>query len=72
MIECDGPIHEANENWQHDQARSAYMAGYGLRVMRFTNEEVLNHIEAVLRKVAEFLVGTNVDVPSEIQKLNSP
>src|SRR5687768_11550895 len=33
VIECDGPIHETNENWQHDQARSAYMAGYGLRVM---------------------------------------
>lgn len=45
MIECDGPIHETNEDWQHDQARSAYMVGYGLRVLRFTNEEVLNNTE---------------------------
>lgn len=71
VIECDGPIHETNENWQHDQARSAYMVGYGLRVLRFTNNEVLNNTETVLRKVAQFLVGTNIDAPSKKQKPNS-
>ena len=67
VIECDGPIHETNENWQHDQARSAYMVGYGLRVLRFTNEEVLNNTEAVLRKIAEFL-SSNLDASSKNKK----
>ncbi len=56
VIECDGVIHETNENWQHDQARDAYMVGQGLRVLRFTNHEVLNNTEEVLDKIAEFLV----------------
>ena len=56
VIECDGSIHETNENWQHDQARDAYMVGQGLRVLRFKNEEVLNNTVDVLRKIAECLV----------------
>ena len=68
VIECDGSIHETNENWQHDQARDAYMAGYGLRVFRFTNEEVLNNTEVVLRKIAEFLVDSNGDASTKNQE----
>lgn len=56
VLECDGSVHETNENWRHDQARDAYMVGQGLRVLRFTNEEVLNNTDEVLRKIAEFLV----------------
>ena len=56
VIECDGSIHQTNENWQHDQARDVYMVGQGLRVLRFTNEEVLNDLDEVLRRIAEFLV----------------
>ena len=48
------------------------MVANGLGVLRFTNEEVLNNTEAVLRRAAEFLVGANVDAPSNEQKLNSP
>ena len=57
VIECDGCIHEINENWQHDQARDAYMTGQGLRVLRFTNEEVLHDTEEVLKEIAKFLVN---------------
>ena len=55
VIECDGSIHNNNENWQHDQARDAYMIGQGLRVLRFTSQEVLNDTEVVLREIAKFL-----------------
>ena len=61
VIECDGSIHETNENWQHDQARTPYMVGYGLKVLRFTNEEVLNNTVSVIRKIAEFPVNASVD-----------
>jgi very-short-patch-repair endonuclease len=56
VIECDGSIHETNENWQHDQLRDAYMVGQGLRVLRFKNEDVLNNTVEVLRKIANCLV----------------
>ena len=56
VIECDGSIHETNENWQHDQVRDTYMVGQGLRVLRFKNEDVLNNTVEVLRKIAECLL----------------
>ena len=56
VIECDGLVHDTNEAWQHDQTRDAYMIGQGLRVLRFSNEEVLNNIEVVLHKIAQNLV----------------
>lgn len=56
VIECDGSIHQTNENWQHDQVRDAYMIGQGLQVLRFKNEDVLNKTDEVLRKIAECLV----------------
>ena len=56
VVECDGSIHETNENWQHDQTRDAYMVSQGVRVLRFTNEEVTNNTDAVLEKIAKYLV----------------
>jgi type I restriction enzyme R subunit len=56
VIECDGSIHDINENWQHDQTRDAYMVGHGLRVLRFTNDEVLNNTSAVLNRIAVYLI----------------
>ena len=32
VIECDGSVHDQNEQWHHDQDRDAYMIGQGLRV----------------------------------------
>jgi len=55
VIECDGPVHERNEQWHHDQSRDAYMIGQGLRVLRFANEQVLNDTETVLNEIAKHL-----------------
>jgi very-short-patch-repair endonuclease len=30
VVECDGPIHQTNEQWNHDQNREAYMVKQGL------------------------------------------
>jgi len=55
VIECDGSAHSGNEAWHHDQERDAYMVNQGVRVLRFTNVQVLNDIEAVLSEIAAFL-----------------
>lgn len=59
VIECDGSAHEPNEQWQHDQSRNTYMASQGLRVLRFSNERILNDIESVLEEIANHLVSQN-------------
>lgn len=55
VIECDGPVHQPNEQWHHDQNRDEYMIEQGLRVLRFTNEQILNDPEKVLNEVIRFL-----------------
>ncbi len=55
VIECDGPVHAPNEQWHHDQNRDAYMIGQGLRVLRFSNEQILNDTQNVLDEIAGVL-----------------
>jgi type I restriction enzyme R subunit len=55
VVECDGSVHDQNEAWNHDQNRDAYMVGQGLRVLRFTNLQVLNEIEKVLEQIEKYL-----------------
>ena len=57
VIECDGLVHDGNERWQHDQARDAYLIGHGLRVLRFTNEQVLQDTERIIEEISKYLPG---------------
>jgi len=57
VIECDGQIHARNESWHHDRLRDAYMSSQGLRVLRFTNEQVRRDTEVVLSKIGKHLRG---------------
>ncbi len=49
VIEVDGPIHERQK--ERDALRTEYLEAYGYRVLRFTNEDVLTDIEAVLERI---------------------
>jgi very-short-patch-repair endonuclease len=53
VVEVDGAIHDQQE--EYDQLRQAYIESLGLRVIRFTNDEVLQQLEAVLERIAEEL-----------------
>lgn len=55
VIECDGSVHERNEQWHHDQKRDAYLTSQGLRVLRFSNDSILNETQRVLEQIAEYL-----------------
>jgi type I restriction enzyme R subunit len=55
VIECDGSVHESDEQWYHDRNRDAYMIAQGLRVLRFTNDRILNDTENVLKEIAKYL-----------------
>ena len=55
VVECDGAVHEGNERWQHDQAGDAYLTEHGLRVLRFTNEQVLEDTEIILKEISSYL-----------------
>ena len=56
IIECDGGVHDRNEQWQHDQSRDLYLTQLGNRVVRFKNDQVLSNTETVLEEIASLLL----------------
>ncbi len=51
VVEIDGPIHD--ERQSYDEERDAILASRGLRILRFSNEEVRADIRSVLARVLE-------------------
>src|SRR5512143_1565371 len=52
-VEVDGGIHLKPEQAARNEARSEYLALYGIRVVRFTNEEIDSNLPDVLRKIVD-------------------
>jgi very-short-patch-repair endonuclease len=53
VIELDGGVHDVKRNKEYDEARTAMLSGLNIYVLRFKNEEVINNIEEVLKKINE-------------------
>jgi very-short-patch-repair endonuclease len=51
VIEVDGEQHYTEEGKAYDAERDTILQSYGLRVVRFRNEEVLHHFESVRRRI---------------------
>jgi very-short-patch-repair endonuclease len=54
-IELDGVIHDEKMNRQYDEARTSVLNDWGITVIRFRNEEVMNQTGKVLDKIGELL-----------------
>ena len=55
VIEVDGGQHYIAKGQHNDQMRDDYIEKLGLKVVRFSNIDVLNNIDGVIQKVQEFL-----------------
>ena len=55
VVEVDGSQHFEEGGVFHDAERTEILRSYGLRVLRFTNIEVLNETESVLTAIWEEL-----------------
>ena len=53
VIEVDGESHFTEEGRLYDLERTQVLAGYGLKVIRFTNEQVMREFEGVCRRIEE-------------------
>jgi very-short-patch-repair endonuclease len=53
VIEVDGSHHLVGEMIEYDRIRDEYLSNLGLRVLRFTNADVLTHIEGVVESIVE-------------------
>ncbi|PKL75124.1 MAG: hypothetical protein CVV27_17000 [Candidatus Melainabacteria bacterium HGW-Melainabacteria-1] len=55
MIEVDGGYHLAPAQQQKDAAREAFISASGIRFLRFSNQQVLEELPAVLDAIARTL-----------------
>jgi len=53
VIEVDGSQHFSDEITEYDRIRNEYLSSLGLRVLRFTNINVLTHIEGIVESIIE-------------------
>ena len=51
IVEVDGRQHFSEEVAEYDRIRDEYMGSLGLKVLRFTNTEVLKSIEGVVEQI---------------------
>ena len=55
VIELDGYSHFSVEGRQYDAQRDTYIQGLGIRVLRFSNMDVMHNLEGVLQIVLSVL-----------------
>jgi very-short-patch-repair endonuclease len=55
VVELDGDSHYSDRAQRYDTARTAALALHGVKVMRFTNTEVMQNFEAVCAAVLRAL-----------------
>ena len=64
MIEIDGDSHGRPQAQANDLERTAFLESQGLTVLRFTNREVENNIEAVMVELESFIEKGKSPQPS--------
>jgi very-short-patch-repair endonuclease len=55
IIELDGGQHYTNEGQKRDNIRDDFMNNLGLKILRFSDKEVMSNINGVLFKIIEII-----------------
>jgi very-short-patch-repair endonuclease len=56
-VELDGQTHFYTKTWENDCRRTEYLERLQIRVLRFENRDVFEHLEWVLRTISEHLTS---------------
>jgi very-short-patch-repair endonuclease len=55
VVEVDGDYHNETEQKQYDEGRTYALAELKIKVIRFTNQEVLENLDFVLQEISKHL-----------------
>jgi len=55
VVELDGGQHHTDEGMERDRRREEFLRSQGLRVLRFSNIDVLKNTDGVVEKIVEEL-----------------
>lgn len=53
IIEVDGPVHD--QKIEPDRDREEILKALGFRILRFTNDQVLHHMDQVIQQIMDML-----------------
>ena len=62
VVELDGGVHDEKINKEYDEARTVMLARLNIIVLRFKNEEVINDMQCVLKKISDVANMMNRDI----------
>jgi very-short-patch-repair endonuclease len=54
-IEVDGSIHDSTEAKEYDEGRTAELLKHGIKIIRFTNDEVLSNIDNTIKEIEKII-----------------
>ena len=60
VVEADGEIHKKADQIKYDRERTADLESHGLKVIRFTNDEILSDVFKVLKKIEICIAESNL------------
>ena len=63
-IEVDGEVHDESIAQEYDDGRSGELERYGIKVIRFKNEDVLDNIESVMNSIHTTIMEITSPSPS--------
>ena len=63
VIEVDGGIHKIRDQKECDFGREGDLENWGIKVIRFTNEEIENKIEQVLKRIKQVCKERLLELP---------
>ena len=69
VVEIDGEMHKAPENKESDLMRSGELLNLDLKIIRFSNDQVIYNLDHVLIKIQNVMNQSNV---SRYQGINPP
>ncbi len=62
IIEVDGGIHNLPEQREHDEGRAYELKQLGLKIIRFTNDQVIYNLTETLEEIKKYL---NLTLPQQ-------
>ena len=60
VVEVDGEYHYDDEQLEYDEGRTAELERFGITVIRFTNDEVMEDIDRVVEEIRKYLVDSTL------------
>ena len=68
VIEVDGDVHGVEDHVLRDQEREKELRSLGLRIIRYTNDDILNNVEGVLEDLSHQLLSGSTSPHPSLQR----